>query len=234
MAFSHGSKAKAYINGYDLTSYFKSASAEGMRDMAESSAWGATNKAYIPGLGDGSLSFDGMFDGSASAVDDRLNTALTATTPAVVVYEPVTEALGSVAYGYSADESTYDAAAPVADIVSVAAEFQSSVGRERMLVHAVLAQVSANGNGTAIDNAASSAAGGRAYLQVTQSSGGNLVVKVQHSPDNSVWADLITFTTAAAITAERKTVTGTVDRYTRSLHTISAGTATFWMGFGRK
>jgi hypothetical protein len=79
--------------------------------------------------------------------------------------------------------------------------------------------------------------GGAAFLQVTaQSGGGNLVVKVQHSVDDGVWVDLITFASVAAVGAQRAAVanTVTVNRYTRELHTISAGSATFSMAFGRR
>lgn len=73
---------------------------------------------------------------------------------------------------------------------------------------------------TAVDNAASSASGCAAYLQVSALTLGgytNMVVKLQHSANNSTWADLITFTAVtAAPAAERKTVTGTVNRYLRA------------------
>ena len=44
---------------------------------------------------------------------------------------------------------------------------------------------------------------------------GSPTVKIQDSANNSDWADLITFSTSSAASAERKTVTGTVNRYVR-------------------
>lgn len=80
--------------------------------------------------------------------------------------------------------------------------------------------------GTAVDNGASSANGAGATLSVdeTLALGGytNWIVKVQHSVNNSTWADLITFTAlTAGQTAERKTVTGTVNRYTRVVGSLT-------------
>ena len=46
-------------------------------------------------------------------------------------------------------------------------------------------------------------------------SSGSPTVKIEDSANNSDWADLITFSTSSAASAERKTVTGTVNRYVR-------------------
>lgn len=69
------------------------------------------------------------------------------------------------------------------------------------------------------DNTASSASGGTGYLQVTDLALGgytSITVKIQDSPDNSAWTDLITFTAVTADEfAQAVSVTGTVDRYLR-------------------
>ncbi len=78
-------------------------------------------------------------------------------------------------------------------------------------------------------------AGGSGYLQVTAYAGfTNVVVKIMHSPDDITYAALITFTTVTAIGAERKTVTGTVDRYLSSNGVkTGAGSITPFLGFKR-
>ena len=62
---------------------------------------------------------------------------------------------------------------------------------------------------------ANSSGGGVGYLQVTAMTGfGQFVGKIRDSADDVTYADLITFTAVtSAPDAERKTVTGTVDRY---------------------
>ena len=80
--------------------------------------------------------------------------------------------------------------------------------------------------------------GGVAYLNVTGVTGTspNIVVKVQHSTNNSTWVDLATFTAATAIGAQRIPVSGTVNRYLRTLWTVTGTTPslTFTASFARR
>lgn len=235
MAVVHGRRTKVYGQGVDLTSFLRTASLQRTADVAESTPFNNDAKQYTVGMRDGVMNFEGLFDGSAAAVDETLASILGSTSQKVFLVPIGVEALGSTAHGMSGDESTYDVETSTDDVATVTAELQSSTGIDRCLIHKVLGAVSADANGTAIDNAASSAYGGVGYLEVTAASGGGtLTVKVQHSVDNSVWADLITFTGTTAIGAERKAVTGTVNRYTRAVHAITAGSQTYVMAFGRK
>jgi hypothetical protein len=86
-----------------------------------------------------------------------------------------------------------------------------------------------------VDHGASTANGGSGYLQVTDYSGfTNVVVKIRHSADDSTYADLITFTTVTAIGAERKTVSGTVNRHLLVTGTkTGSGSITLMAGFYR-
>ena len=57
-----------------------------------------------------------------------------------------------------------------------------------------------------------------ANLHVTANTGnGSTTIKLQHSSDNSTFADLITFTVVSAGTqaSEQKSVSGTINRYKR-------------------
>lgn len=86
------------------------------------------------------------------------------------------------------------------------------------------------------DNGASTANGGAGYLQVTAYSGfTTVVVKVRHSVDDIVYADLITFATVtAAPVGERVTVAGTVNRHLAASWTVTGtGSITFMVGFAR-
>lgn len=56
MAFKHGSLAKVYVNGYDLSAYLKNVSSPVNAGIHEVTTFGATAKAYIPGLIDATLS----------------------------------------------------------------------------------------------------------------------------------------------------------------------------------
>jgi len=94
--------------------------------------------------------------------------------------------------------------------------------------------LAANTNGTSVDNGASSANGGHANLHVVASSGGTWSLRVQHSPDDSTWADLILFSAnGSTITSERGVVSGTIDRYTRARLLRTSGTVTPVITFAR-
>jgi hypothetical protein len=49
-------------------------------------------------------------------------------------------------------------------------------------------------NGTSLNNSASTAWGGQAYLQAVALTGTNVTVTVQHAPDNATWLTLLAFT----------------------------------------
>lgn len=95
--------------------------------------------------------------------------------------------------------------------------------------------LSATTNGTSVDNAAASTNGLVAMLHVTATASGSWTLKVQHSTNDSTWADLITFSAnGSAITSERGTSSGTVNRYLRFQATRTAGTSTFWVTAARQ
>ena len=87
-----------------------------------------------------------------------------------------------------------------------------------------------------VDNAASSSAGGVGFIQCTQATGFSAFVgKVRHSADDTTYSDLLSFTdNVSAPFAERKTVSGTVNRYLSFTGIISGtGSITIFAGFSR-
>jgi len=100
-----------------------------------------------------------------------------------------------------------------------------------------LAAVTATGTGSATNYGSSTSSGGAGTLQVTAASGTSPTadVKIRHSADDATYADLITFTQATARTAERKTVTGTVNQYLKVSYTIGGTGPSFTVvvGFAR-
>jgi hypothetical protein len=213
-------------------------SASSELEALDSTTFGATAKAYIPGLEDATLSAEGLFDGAAGAVDAVFQAALRGHAPVVWNWLPSGDIDGNFGYGFLALETNYEIEAPVDDLVSVSVEAQSNVGLERVQVLAPLAARTASGNGTSHDNGAATSKGGVGYLQVTAASGTSpsLTVRIQHSADGVTWADLIIFTAVTAgNNAQRIAVAGTVNRYVRAAWMIS-GTGpsfTFFAAFGR-
>ena len=239
MAFGHGSRSKVYVNGYDLTGYLKSFSSSGQADTHETTTFGKTAKEYIAGLKDATLSAEGLLDGATDAIDQVLAAALGGASSIWNWYLQGDAVVGDDGYGFDAIETSYEIETPVEDVASISVEAQSKVGRERVKSLHPLGQETASGNSTVVDNGAATTNGGVAYLQVPALAGTapTLDVKIQHSADNVTYTDLIVFTqVTAGRKAERKAVTGTVNRYVKAVWTLAGTgpTATFHVAFGRK
>lgn len=235
MAFSHGASASVFSNGYDLTAYFNSFEGTGQNEPAETTTFGNTAKTYIPGVSDGNMKAEGLFDATAGASGDKLNQAIANRAVTTVCYWPEGDTLGNRGVGLAGHESAYDIKSDVSDANKVSAEFQSSVGREGITSHRAVASSTAAGTATVIDHTTGSTGHAVGYLQVTGATSGTVTVKLQDSADNSSYTDLITFTaitSSNAPFAERLEASGTVRRYTRAVWS-GAGTATWGVALGR-
>lgn len=247
--FVHGKGTAVLVNQYDLSAYFNSVDVAQTIDTAETTAFGGSAKSYIPGLADATLSISGLFATDATGSDAILATALgAATTPLVTVaYE--SGAIGKRAVVAKAHETNYAVSTPVGDVVSVTADFNASTDATTNVTYGLRTGVMLTagasiafgslGNLASVDNTASSAAGGFANLHVTANSitGGATTIKVQHSTDNSTWADLITFSAVSASTlaSQQSAVSGTVNRYLRATASTagSSGAITYHISFAR-
>lgn len=91
-------------------------------DTAESTAFGASSKAYIIGLSDGTLSINGQFD----ATFDAQFAALLGVDAVGFEYGPAGSTTGYVKYTGSCVMTSYETSSPVGDIVKFTAQFQLS------------------------------------------------------------------------------------------------------------
>lgn len=236
MPATHGRLTRVYINGYDLTGFYRKAQSELTREVADSTVFGLNDKTYLPGLRDANASLEGLYDGAVDGIAEVLHAALSAD-PLILALCPQGDVLGNVAHGLSSLETKYAIEASKDDIVSLNHEVQSSSGRDRLLIQHALGSEVASGQSASIDNGAQSLNGGVGFLQVPDIAGiTNLSVLIEDSADNSSFATILTF---AGVTADRGRqlveITGTVRRYTRARWVFTgAGSAQFWVGFGRK
>ena len=67
--FIHGKNTAVYIDEFDLSSYFNDVSVSLDNDVAETTAFGDTNKAFILGTRGGTLSMSGMWEGRLPGVE---------------------------------------------------------------------------------------------------------------------------------------------------------------------
>lgn len=247
MAKGHGKKAKVYVSGIDISSYLKSASSGGSHDLADSSGLGNEDKEFLLGMQEGKLSIDGMYSIRTKAEEEALAPSQIAnvleaafgTSPIVAGHMPQGDAFGSKCLIIPGAQSSVEISTPYSDVGKIAGELTSNMGISSGVVLKPLAVAAATGEGEKLDLGAAPVKtehGGVGMLQVGKFETGNIVVKIQHSPDNVTFTDLITFT---AVTASEKAEaialpsTTEVKRYVRAIWTHAAGNATFHVAFAR-
>lgn len=244
MTFRHGKGTRVLVNTTDLSAFFRDSSLSATVATSETTTYGVTGdaKTYVAGLNDATVALSGLFDGDTGAVDDILTGVLGSSTDVVfTVAQDGGLTVGRRCYLGQAIETKYNITSPVADVVQSTADLQTDGGSALGVVLAAAASVNATGNQTSVDNGAASSNGGQATLHVTANTrDGNVVVKVQHSADNSSWADLVTFATVGSSTktSERVALASgiTVNRYLRASYTVAGttGSATLTVAFGRR
>lgn len=240
MSFRHGKNTAVLIGEYDISAFLNEVSSSMSIETADTTTFGTNAKTYVTGQNDGTISTSGLFDGSADAIADIFEDIIdNDLTPPVTIAPDGGLVIGGKASLAAAKQTSYEISAPVSDVVSLSAEFQVTAGlRQGVLLAANTAHTTTT-NGASVDGAASSALGATANLHVTANTRTDTtVIKVQHSADNSTWADLITFTTVATATKTSAiaTASGTVNRYLRATTTIAAGTGsiTYTLSLSRR
>lgn len=240
---THGSVADVYAPGFDFGAFLKTAKISGTQDVADSTSFASNGaKEYVAGLKDGKLTASGMWmftEDSTTDIDVAMDT-LEGLTDQPWAYFPRGDAFGYPCKLVTGTVTKWDIESPIDDVTKAELEVQSTVtggGVESLLVHRALATAGTGTDvaGTSIDNGAASTNGGVGYVINTAYTSGANAVKIQHSTDDSVWVDLITFTSiGAANVAERIAVSGTINRYTRCIHTITTTAKTYGCAFGRE
>jgi hypothetical protein len=227
--FRHGKNTTVLSGDFDLTTYLNSANAAYAVETPETTTFGSSDRSYIVGHNEGTISFEGLFDGTTDSADSIFSAALGNTTDRVLTVSNDSTAIGGRAILASASSTSYEISSPLTDVVSVSAEAIANGGLDSGVWLVCQTAVSATTNTSSVDNAASSTNGGVAHLHVTSNARtATTVIAVQHSADNSTWADLVIFGTVAlnGLDSERYEVPAgtTVNRYLRTRTTIATGT----------
>jgi hypothetical protein len=244
--FSHGSVAKIYLDGMDVSPYLQEVGLSTDIDTAETSCLGTTAKTYVPGLQDGSAKMSGFLD--QNLVDDTLTFSYKANsllaTQTQATFLPAGDVFGTECYMLKGLLTSSNVSASVGDVASVDMDFQNCTGLDRAVTIHALGAETATGQNTGINNTVLTSNGAHAVLHVTAVTGTStptVTVKLQHSVDSTngtdgVWVDLITFGAKTAKGSEYATSSGTVNKYVRALWTItgSSPSLTFHVAFGRQ
>lgn len=236
MARVHSKESRILVNetsaSADITGYTVTHS----RNMSQVTTLVDDGMRCLPGLLSGSVGLRGVFDSSAGSFYQEAAASVGVDDGYLVTVAPAGLTLGSPAFLVVSDMQDFTVDSAVADAVSATVTAMPDNGVDwGVMLHALTAET-ADSNGSSVDNAAATTNGTSANLHVTAYSGlTSIVIKIQSSPDNSVWTDYITFTTVTAATSERKTTTGSVPRYLRALWDVTGtGSCTFALAVARR
>ena len=227
MTKSSGLSQQFFVRGYDLSGDVGAINSAGSpRGILEVTAINKAGKERVCGLTDGQLEFATWFDDAALMEHVALKSLPTGSGN---VLWALGGSIGSVAALLYAKQINYD---------WVAGQDRSLAGRimcqadgtplewGNLLTPGKVTHTGAT-NGASRDDAASSAYGIVGAIHCTAFTGTNITVVIQESSNNGAtdpWATKLAFAQiAAAQSAERKTATGTVERYVR---VSSSGTFT--------
>lgn len=231
MAFVNAQQTRVLYGQQAISSLIKDVKATFSRAMLDVSTLADTSKAYIGGLSEWQLSFDGFFDNVTTAGSpwDSLTTPLAtaATVPASVAVNGF--AAGNPVWLVPAKTVTYEVKAQVEGVTEFSAAFNAGTTPAIGISLADVATLSATTTGASQDNATSSLNGAVAQLHVTNASGTTptLDVTIEHSSNGSSWSTVGTFTQMTAAGSQVLTIAGTVNRYTRAKFTIAGTTPSF-------
>jgi hypothetical protein len=232
MGTSHGSTAQFMGNGYDLSTFLKSAGPSASREASDASTFGVLSKKYVAGLKDVTMSLEGVFDGVLDAIDDVMKAALDSNVDGLFSYFPFGQLVqGNLAYSMDTTHTSYEISTDVGDVAQITAEVATgNAGRfTRGLVARPYAVAAAGGNTTGLDAGAGFGAtnpNSSVSLVVHATASASLNVKLQHSTDNISFTDVGTALVFSTGRGSQRLVLSsmTLNRYTRVLWT---GTGTF-------
>jgi hypothetical protein len=243
MAAIHGKATLFNQDASDLTAYFNDIQVSQKIAADETTTFGAAEgaKTFLQGLKDGTIALTGLFDGVTGAIDTILSATILSASDNICTVGVGSSAVGSKARLWQSTAVTYEVHAPVGGVVATKYDAQADGGVDNGRILAGLISISTTSFQVGVDHGVLTSNGGVGHLHVPiNTRNGTAVIKVQHSVDNSTWADLITFSTVGTSTTTQERIivaTGTtVNRYLRASYTPAGttGALTITVAFARR
>ena len=128
MAFVHGKSSVFKLDNAsgsltDISAFVNNVDFPDIADVAETSVLGASNKTYIVGLKDATISLSGLFDATADAI---FGAVVGQTATLSFEYSPEGTASGKIKYTGECILTNYAMSSPVGDVVAYSADLQVS------------------------------------------------------------------------------------------------------------
>lgn len=223
-------------DGYDLSCYLQSCEMSQSTDMLESTALCTTNaRTFVPGLTERMITGEGFWNHNSTTdalgTDYGFNSEISSSANRIITVGPDGSANGDVAWLFNTKQAKYSVKETVGEIIMASFEAKATLdGGEYgfgapgyiLLSQAVTGTV----NGTGVDDGAGATTGYVGHCHVTADNFTSMTVKLQHSTDNSSWADLATFSVFSGVGADQVANTATsVNRYVRAIVSAFSGTS---------
>lgn len=123
MAFRHGKFGQLSVNSVDLSSFLTSMELPVAPEVADTTTMGSTWRSSIAGLLGATLSFEGLFDPTATTGPaSALWTVFTGLAPVAVVHKPGGTASGQRTNSFSALMTAYDESSTLDGAITFSAE----------------------------------------------------------------------------------------------------------------
>lgn len=224
MAKKTGLAQNFYVGGRDLSGDVGSIqSVGGVRSTLEVTGIDKSGVERLLAHGDGQMTFQTFFNDATGQAHDSLSPLTTAD---VIVLWALGLTIGDIAAFLVAKQINYDFNRPMDGSLEQVTEVQgdgNALEWATMLTAGMITHSSAT-NGASENNGGSSASGLAGVLQVKSIASGTITLTIEDSPNNSTWSTLKAFASvSSAPTAERVTVSGTVDQYLRIASTGTFG-----------
>lgn len=236
----HGKSAAVIVDEYNLTPFLKTANVSNSIGLDDTNTFTDLAKERdVPGLLEAKADFGGFYDPDASASWPVLRGLVNAGAAIVTVIPEgasTLAAIGNLCEMGKGQFSMADVPVDVDKVTPISASAEADDGWDLgVVLHPHTAEVAAV-NSPSVDETAATAEGGVGHLHVTSAPGASVTVKIQHSTDNSVWNDLITFTAITTVTKERIELgpAVAVNRYVRAILTGTPTSITYVVAFSRR
>jgi hypothetical protein len=237
MAATPGKDQRVLFAQYIFHDNINSVESVSEMGLEDSTCLGDTGVKNTPTLKNGNITLAGFFDATANKQDAALRAALGSSNGEPVTYFPAGfDTIGNRAVLQLTRAANYSNGGEVAGLVGFNYSAQSDGGNDHgVVLHAYAAETGTTA-GASVDNAAASANGGVGHVHCTAFSGTSVTPKIQHSVDDSVWVDLVSFAAISGVASERVAVAAgtTVNRYLRETRTGTFTSATFCVSFARR
>jgi hypothetical protein len=239
----HGSEARVYAGGLDISSLFREMEAGRSRELVDTTAFGDTADTHIDSpIVAGDMTAAGMLDvdpsTGAHTILEMLEAANALTSGDHIVVAMMRDTtIGDPGFGMSGSQQQLRVKNPMKDVAQTSFAAKANQSAWVRSLHPLGAETD-EFDAVGYDAGADSDYGGIGFLTVTAISGSSPVLsaKIQHSSDSTdgedgTWVDLLAFDAintagVAARYADAQSTTDTVNQWTRLSVAITSGTLT--------